>query len=498
MRIVDVLERDAELYPDRVAVVLADDRSVTFAELTDRVRRIAAGFKSLGIKRGSRVVLVADDGAVFFDVYLAVAYLGAIAVPINTRLTDREIEFIIDNAQPMLTIADSGYVERLGVMRGVDLVIDSDSPAYEELASSDPLPDLGQASEDDVALIIYTSGTTGQPKGVCLTQRALIFNGLTMAIVQQFQPDDVFLSATPLFHAASGTRVSSMLVDGQTHVVLGKFTPKSFFELVQKYKVTVTVLVPTQLRLIIEDPEFSSYDLSSLRLIVYGAAPSGGELIRKAQEKFGCGLYQGYGISECVTNLTGLLPSDHDSALHNRPDLLASCGRVVPGVRIELRNGQGTPVSVGEVGEIWVQTEKMMTGYWRDPAQTAEAIVDGWFRTGDLARSDEDGYLFIVGRSKDMLISGGVNVYPSEIELVLHDHPAVIESSVIGRPDSKWGERPVAFVKLNRQVDEGELRTWCDERLAAFKVPSEFFLVDEFPRTVTGKIRKVELRKMAS
>jgi len=496
MRIVDVLERDAELYPSRIALVVVDGRSVTFAELVDRIHRIAAGLESLGIGRGSRVALMADDGYVFFDVYLAVAYLGATAVPINTRLTDYEIGFVLDDAEPALTIADPEYVDRLAAMSGVGLVIESGSPAYEKLASSTPLANLEQSSEDDVALIIYTSGTTGRPKGVCLTQRALIFNGLTMAIVQQFQPDDVFLSATPLFHAASGTRVSSMLVDGHTHVVLKKFTTKSFFEAVEKYGVTVTVLVPTQLRQIIDDPEFSNYDLSSLRLIVYGAAPTAGNLIRQIHEKFRCGLYQGYGISECVTNLTGLLPTDHEMALRNRPDLLESCGRVVPGVRIELRNDQGTPVPAGEVGEIWVQTEKVMAGYWRNPAQTAEVIVDGWFRTGDLARCDEDGYLFIVGRAKDMLISGGVNGYPSEIELVLHDHPAVVEASVIGRPDGRWGERPVAFVELAQQVDDGELRAWCVERLAAFKVPAEFIVVEGFPRTATGKIRKVDLREL--
>ena len=496
MRIVDVLERDAELYPSRIALVVVDGRSVTFAELVDRIHRIAAGLESLGIGRGSRVALMADDGYVFFDVYLAVAYLGATAVPINTRLTDYEIGFVLDDAEPALTIADPEYVDRLAAMSGVGLVIESGSPAYEKLANSTPLANLEQSSEDDVALIIYTSGTTGRPKGVCLTQRALIFNGLTMAIVQQFQPDDVFLSATPLFHAASGTRVSSMLVDGHTHVVLKKFTTKSFFEAVEKYGVTVTVLVPTQLRQIIDDPEFSNYDLSSLRLIVYGAAPTAGNLIRQIHEKFRCGLYQGYGISECVTNLTGLLPTDHEMALRNRPDLLESCGRVVPGVRIELRNDQGTPVPAGEVGEIWVQTEKVMAGYWRNPAQTAEVIVDGWFRTGDLARCDEDGYLFIVGRAKDMLISGGVNVYPSEIELVIHDHPAVVEASVIGRPDGRWGERPVAFVELAQQVDDGELRAWCVERLAAFKVPAEFIVVEGFPRTATGKIRKVDLREL--
>ncbi|MCQ3812389.1 MAG: AMP-binding protein, partial [Acidimicrobiia bacterium] len=250
-----------------------------------------------------------------------------------------------------------------------------------------------------------------------------------------------------------------------------------------------------QLRRILDHSGFEEADLSSLRLIVYGAAPTAGPLIRQAYERFGCGLYQGYGISECVTNLTGLLPEDHEMAMSKRPELLDSCGRVVPGVRIELHDETGTLVPPGGVGEIWVKSEKVMAGYWRDPAQTAETLVDGWLRTGDLGRFDADGYLYIVGRAKDMLISGGVNVYPSEIEAVLYDHPAVAEVAVVGRPDPEWGERPVAFVELRSEEALDGLQDWCRDHLAKIKVPDEFIAVASFPRTVTGKIRKVELRE---
>ncbi len=495
MRIVDLLERDAALYPERTAVAVAGGPSASFKDLHDRVLRLAGGLETAGVGTGDRVALMADNGLVFFDVYLAVAYLGAAAVPLNTQLTDPELSFILSNAEPILTVATRPYAERLEAVGTTGPVIDADGDAYAGLLESEPFADLDRATEHDTALIIYTSGTTGRPKGVCLTQRGLAFNGLTMALVQRFRPDDVFLSTTPLYHAATGTRVCSMLADGQTHVVLRSFSPESFFATVAEHRVTISILVPAQLRRILDHPGFAEADLSSLRLIVYGAAPTAGPLIKQAYERFGCGLYQGYGISECVTNLTGLLPEDHDLAMAGRPELLDSCGRVVPGVRIELHDDNGVLAAPGEVGEIWVKSEKVMAGYWRNTDQTAEALVDGWLRTGDLGRMDGDGYLYIVGRSKDMLISGGVNIYPSEIEAVLYDHPAVAEAAVVGRPDPEWGERPVAFVELRPEESLDGLVDWCAERLAKIKVPDEFIAVDSFPRTVTGKIRKVELRE---
>lgn len=504
LRIVDLLERDAALYPQRTAVAfdrgppVTFDRgpSVTFEELRDRVRRLATGFETAGVGRGDRVALMASNGLVFFDVYLAVAYLGAAAVPLNTQLTDPELAFMLSNAEPTLTVATSDYAERLRAIGGAGPVIDADGNAYAELLASEPLADLDRASEDDTALIIYTSGTTGRPKGACLTQRGLAFNGMTMAVVQRFRPDDVYLSTTPLYHTASGTRVCSMLADGQTHVVLRSFSPESFFAAVAEHRVTISVLVPAQIRRLLNHPGFEEADLSSLRLIVYGAAPTAGPLIRQAHERFGCGLYQAYGITEGVSNIAGLLPEDHDLAMAGRPELLDSCGRAVPGVRIELHGDSGDLVAPREVGEIWVKSAKVMAGYWRDPDQTAEALVDGWLRTGDLGRFDDDGYLYIVGRSKDLLISGGVNIYPSEIEAVLCGHPAVADAAVVGRPDPEWGERPVAFVELRPNESLDGLLSWCRQRLAKIKVPDEFIAVDGFPRTATGKIRKVELREL--
>ena len=254
-----------------------------------------------------------------------------------------------------------------------------------------------------------------------------------------------------------------MLADGQTHVVLSKFDPDSWLSTVERYRVTIAVLVPTQMRQILEHENLNNYDLASLRLLVYGAAPSPGPLVEKAYKELNCGLYQGYGISECVTSLTALLPQDHVLAMTKRPELLGSCGRPVPGVYIEIRNKNGGLVKCGEVGEIWVLTEKVMAGYWNDEIQTAKVLKDGWFRTGDLAHQDEEGYLFIVGRKTDMLISGGVNIYPSEIEEVLCHHPKIKEVAVVGVSDSNWGERPVAYVKTDGDCEMLELRKFSEK-----------------------------------
>ena len=254
------------------------------------------------------------------------------------------------------------------------------------------------------------------------------------------------------------------------------------------------MLVPTQLRRVVDAPALADASLASLRLLVYGAAPSALPLIREAMAALPCGFYQGYGLTEACTNLTALLPDEHVDAPDER---LLSCGRAVVGVDVRVVDEDGETAATGEVGEIAVRTEKVMAGYWRNPAATSEAIVDGWLRTGDLAHQDEAGYLTIVDRAKDMLISGGVNIYPSEIELVLHAHPAVAEATVVSQRDPEWGEVPIGFVitRAEAQLDDGELERWCRDRLSRLKVPRSIEIVDDLPRTASGKVRKVELRR---
>jgi fatty-acyl-CoA synthase len=496
VRIVDLLERDAAIAPDKPAVVVVGGTTLTYAALRRRAAGLAAGLAARGVRKGDRVVVMAGNSTTPFDTYLACAYLGAAAVPIGTRLTGPEIEYIVEDAEPAAAFADPDHGELLAktLPGGIDLVA-TDDAAYADLLRSgdDPGDDHG-AEAEDVALIIYTSGTTGRPKGVCLTQANLCANALTMAVAQAFRPDDVFLSMTPIYHAATGTRVSSMLVDAQTHVVLPSFDEEGAIGAISEHGVTTTIAVPTQLRRILDAPGFDPARLASMRLLVYGAAPTGLPLIRRAMTELPCGLYQGYGLTEGTTNLTGLLPSDHTP---DTPDeRLSSAGRPVVGTRLSLRDEDGEPVRRGEPGEIWVRSDKVMAGYWRNPQATGEAIVDGWLRTGDVGRLDDGGYLSIVDRAKDMLISGGVNVYPSEIEAVLRQWPGLGDVAVVGQPDDEWGEVPVAYVMVEggTALDTAALQAFCRKRLAGLKVPRTVHVVDEFPRTATGKIRKVELR----
>ncbi|MYG94206.1 MAG: acyl--CoA ligase [Acidimicrobiia bacterium] len=515
MRIVDLLERDALLFEAKTALLVADElahavESVTFEALRNRVLRLAAGLQSCGVRSGNRIALMADNGLLHFDIYLAACYLGAAAVPLSTRWTDAELTTILSDAEPTISVADNKHISKLKQAKTVTnsgLLISTDEPAYADLLAYEPLDDLNRSQADDTALIMYTSGTTSQPKGVCLSQGALAFNGLTMALVQRFQPDDVFLSTTPMYHTAAGSRVCSMLADAQTHVVLRHFSAEAFFAAVAQYQVSIALLVPTQLRRILDHPNLAQANLSSLRLITYGAASTPSTLIREAQERLGCNLYQAYGITECVSNLTGLMPQDHKLALSERPELLKSCGRAVPGVRIQVRDAQGREVPSAEVGEVWARTPKAMSGYWRNPGLTQKTMVDGWLRTGDLGHLDSEGYLYITGRVTEMLISGGVNIHPSQIEAVICDHPKVTDAAVVGRANSEWGERPVAFVELcaDSSCDSSseqmlndtteELRSWCSGRLAKPQVPDEFIIMDNLPRTSAGKVQKASLKE---
>jgi acyl-CoA synthetase (AMP-forming)/AMP-acid ligase II len=496
VRVTDLLERDVQLYADKPAVIMAEGTELTYGSLRARAMGVASALAAEGVQRGDRVVVMAANGLTPFDTYLGCAYLGAAAVPLSTRLTHAEVSYIVNDAAPHTAIADPQYVDRLSEAVPRDVRIWSTGTAdYEAMLGTSPFAGIAdQAQSQDTALIIYTSGTTGAPKGVCLSQNALAFNAVTMGLVQGLTSEDVFMSMTPLYHAATGTRVSSMLFDGLTHVVLPDFDVDDALKTIERYRVTTTIAVPTQLQRILDHPGRGDFDLSSLRLLVYGAAPTGLNLVRRAITELQCDLYQGYGLTEAVTNLTALGPGDH--TVQSTDSRLSSAGRAVPGVTISIRN-EGVEVPAGTVGEICVRSDKVMTGYWRNEAATSAALAKGWLHTGDLARMDDAGYITIVGRSKDMLISGGVNVYPSEIEAVLLRVDGVSEAAVVGQWDEEWGESPVAFVIARPNVDitESQLIDACRTVLASYKVPRFIRMVNDFPRTSTGKVRKVELRR---
>jgi O-succinylbenzoate-CoA ligase len=499
MRIVDLLERNSRIYCDDAAVIVFDGPRLSYGELRDRVTRLAGGFEHLGVRRGDRVAVVARNGLAFFDVYLACAYLGAAAVPVSTRLAPPEVSYQLNDANPALVIVDAEHRSNLdGATPTGCVVVTTDSDDYRAaLAANEPHGLSERAEPEDLALLIYTSGTTGKPKGACLTHRSLTANAVSLTLGQRIVHEDIFMTMTPLYHAATGVRVVANLIDGQTHVVLPEFTVETALDAIERHRVTTFISVPTQLRRILESPTLADRDLSSLRLNCYGAAPTVPTLIRRALATLDCDFYQGYGLSESTSAVAGLLPSDHrdPEQLDRR---LTSCGRPLPGIDVRITRPDDTECDPGEVGEICVRGDNVMAGYWHNDVATAEALQGGWLHTGDLAHRDRDGYLYIAGRAKDMLISGGVNVYPSEIESVLCAHPTVAEAAVLGVSDDDWGEVPVAFVlaRAGSTVDVDELRTFCEERLAKLKVPRRYRVMVEFPRTDSGKVRKGELREL--
>ncbi len=492
--ITDLLARSARLYPDRHAVRIVGGPSLTYAELQERIGRVAGALARTGVGRGDRVAVMAPAGLGFFDAYLGAAWLGAAAVPFSTSLAAPEIGRQLADADPQAAIVGKDYGDRMAKASGNRLaLLQYDTPKYRRLLSeSDPVPTAAQPQ--DTALIIYTSGTTGDPKGVCLSHQALTFNAYVSAISQRFLSSDVYLSATPLYHASAGLRVITMLVDGQTHVVLPSFTAEGAMSAVSEWGVTTTIMVATQLQRILDSPAFDPDAFGSMRLLLYGASPTGSNLVERMVNSLPCGLYHGYGLTEATAVCSALGPEDHRRLLErDEPGL--SCGRPIPGVDIEIRSPEGRPAEPGQVGEILVCTPKLMSGYWRQPQATAQAIRHGWLHTGDLGYRNAEGYIHLSGRIKELIISGGVNIHPPQIEDTLSHHPGVAEAAVIGLPDEEWGEAVTAVVVPHRGASPtlAELADWVGDRLASHMKPKRLILTDQLPRGATGKVLKHRL-----
>ncbi|MGD9956086.1 MAG: class I adenylate-forming enzyme family protein [Candidatus Nanopelagicales bacterium] len=495
----DVLARAVQLYADDAAV-LFDGRSSSWADLQRRVFRLANALHDRGIRPGDRLGIGQGNGPEIIEAVLATALLGAVMVPLSTRLSRDELRYLVSDAGLRMAFVEPG-IDLDGALAG-EQVVHTRCAAYDAFVAEGADAEPAELERADMpALQLYTSGTTGRPKGAVLTQRALVQNGLTTLLSQGLSHGDVFLSATPLAHAVSCTRIVALAVDGITHAILPRFTPAAFFAAVASYGVTTTVLVPTMLADILDDPGLGDADLSTLRLLVYGAAPCPEALIRRALATLPCGFLHGYGQTEACPAVTQLTPDEHrwfaaDSAQSGR---LGSIGRPVPGVRIRVADDAGNEAAPGTPGELQIRSTKTMVGYWKRDDESADALRDGWLRTGDVAVQDEGGYLFLVDRKKDMLISGGLNVYPSEIERVLREVAGVRDIAVVGAPDERWGEAPVAFFVPadghagTHLVDA--MARHCRAALAGYKQPREFVAVDELPRNATGKVLKQELRR---
>lgn len=495
--VTDLLHRSAHLYPDRWAVRIVGGPSLTYAQLSQRVGEVAAALAGVGVGRGDRVAVMAPAGLAFFDAYLGAAYLGAAAVPISTRLAPPEVARQLADADPRAAIAGSAYLETLASAAddGMEL-LEHDSPAYRRLLSSSGPVSPG-AEPEDIALIIYTSGTTGDPKGVCLSHRALTFNAFVTAVSQGLVPTDVYLSATPLYHASAGLRVTTMLVDGQTHVVLPSFNAEEAMRAIRETGVTTTIMVATQLQRILDSPGFDPDLFRSMRLLLYGAASTRSNLVERMMTSLPCDLYHGYGLTEATAVCAALGPRDHRRRVGVSSSGL-SVGRPIVGVDVRIATAEGRDAQPEDVGELLIRTPKVMSGYWRQPRATAAAVRDGWLHTGDLGYRTHQGYLYLSGRLKELIISGGVNIYPPQIENVLSHHPQVAEIAVIGLPDRQWGEAVTAVVvpRSGPPPTLGDVAEWVGTRLATHMKPKRLILADRLPRSATGKIQKHLLVQM--
>lgn len=509
MLIQDMLARAVRLFGGRPALVDGEVR-LTYNELAERVGRLAAALQGLGLEHGDRVAVLAHNSFRYMEAYLAASPAGLALAPINTRLAPAETAFILNDGEIKALLIGRDFLPLLGEIRGQlqtvrHVVVFEGEPgpdalAYETLLeSTDPQAIRPRAwNEDDMAFLCYTGGTTGLPKGVMLSQRNVVANARHTIQFAEYNERDVWLHASPMFHLADSWSCFALTVLGAFHVFMDRFEPGRALELIQQHRITATALVPTMVNLMLEHPEAAGSDLASLRRIIYGASPMPVERLKAAFRLFGPILQQVYGQTETSPYLTCTLIRDNDpEGGEAQVRRLASCGQEVLGVEVRVVDGEGRPVKPGEVGEIIARGPNIMLGYWKRPEETAKALVDGWIHTGDMATVDEEQYVYIVDRAKDTIVTGGENVYSTEVENTLYRHPAVLEAAVIAVPDEKWGEAVHALVvpRPGERVSADELIAHCRGLIAGFKCPKVVECLPELPKSGAGKILKNELRK---
>ena len=479
------LGRASRYYAERTALA-QDGTYLNFRELHARVGAIAAALRGHGFEAGDRLALLLPNEPAYIELVYACAWLGVIAVPLNTRLSASEIDRVLADANPH------------GLVRHSSLPAPTVRLPWQRVLDEEPLeirndlhPNVCYDPEAILALI-YTSGTTGRPKGVMVTHANILADIHNFNYWMRYKEGGIYLHSAPIFHIADFPSMFAAPAFGACQITVPKFNTQSFCEAVERERVTHTVLVPTMINLLVQSPEASKYDLSSLEVLAYGGSPMAPEVIRRTRELLpNVKLVQVYGLSE-TGFLTGLQDNEHVDGR------LLSCGRPCPGIDLQVTDEAGKPVDAGKPGQFVARGANVMRGYWNNPEETALAFGDGMFRTGDVGYQDPDGYFYILDRLKDMIVTGGENVYSGEVEAVIYQHPEVREAAVFGIPDAQWGELVMAYVVLKpgKALNANDLISYCRRFLANYKVPRRIeFSEAELPKSGSGKILKRALRE---
>ncbi|HEX5927830.1 MAG TPA: long-chain fatty acid--CoA ligase [Solirubrobacterales bacterium] len=491
LNLASIVTESAARVPDNPAVRLGG-AELSYAELDERSGRLAALLRAKGMEPGDRVGVMLPNVLEFPIAYYGVLRAGGVVVPMNVLLKRREIAFYLEDSGSKLLLAWHGFAEeaRSGAEEAGAELIEVEPQSFAALlAGHEPVTGLADTAEDDTAVILYTSGTTGKPKGAELTHHNLHRNAdVSSRTTCEIEAGDVVFGGLPLFHSFGQTvSMNASLMVGATLTLVPKFDPAEALETIQRDRVTHFYGVPTMYGALLHHPERGSYDTSTLRQCITGGASMPVEVLRGFEEAFGAIVLEGYGLSE-----TSPVSSSNHPGMERKP---GSIGTPLEGVEMKVVDEDDNEVAQGEVGEIVIRGHNIMKGYWQRPDATAEAMRGGWFHSGDMARTDEEGYFYIVDRKKDLIIRGGYNVYPREVEEVLYEHPKVREAAVLGVPHDEWGEEIGAAVVLHEgeQLAPEEVSAYVKERIAAYKYPRIVWFLDELPKGPTGKILKREI-----
>ena len=488
MNVLYALRRARDFHSAKIAI-FDEDRAVTYGEFHTRLVRVANALHDLGLGRGDRLAILMLNSPRYLELYYAAAMAGIVVVPINTRWNEDDVAATVRDAGAAMIAVD----DRFAAMK-IDGAVTLGPSEYERAVAAAGAQELAGPEPDDgdIVGLFYTSGTTGGSKGAMLTHRNLCANMNTM-LVTRCVPEGTWLHAAPMFHLADAAILWAAPMMGLAHAFLATFDPEAFLRTVARYHVSSTVLVPAMINMVVNHPAMDRYDTSSLEVLFYGASPMPREILRRAKEKLRCDFAQAYGMTEASPVLTILMPEEHvlDSAA------IRSAGRPVPCAEVRIVDPMDRELPRGQEGEIVARGDMIMKGYWNRPEITAQALRGGWYHSGDVGVMDENGYVYVLDRLKDMIKPGGENVYSPEVESEIAGHPAVLEVAVIGVPDEKWGEaiKAVVVLRPGATLAAGELIAWCRERMTHFKCPSSVEFTDDLPKGGTGKLLKHVLRK---